>query len=638
MNLSPLRCTLAILLCAGSLAAQTVTIADDLFPGAVDGDVAPLLTRLVDDLSGEPIAGGEVFLVRESKTPIAGEFWFTYRGKSDADGFVRIPRPGALPWHWQVMKHPQLGVAERSDYVEPIWRIGRTFDVPLEVQDWAGRPAAGARIGFCGGCGHSPDIANTTAAANGFAVLRGIDPQQDIRDLYVQHPGLNVYYDSVRWRPGEPPMVVRCGFGPVLSGTVVDFGGKPVAGAFVRGGGFHRGPWGKTAADGTFTILGCAPNESPNQVVLPDGREVYFQARSRSPVTLRLNDPADGDNEGTVEMPAETAVPLPLPPRRVRVQVDGAPSAETHLDVHYPGMPEPTADDVDIEIPANGPFVLTVRAGGLDGAHERRFTFADGAAVPDRLVVRWVPDVRVVGRAVDAMGKPLSVRARWRSRWSDDADDQGKWIARPEGIDVVAEAAGWALLEVQPQDASGGRRLAWVLLPEPGQQERVDLGTVVVGAPARLHVVDAGGAPLPAARVSFARPGWQEVGQSLRWPLAADGSWSGPDLREGDTIVVQRDAPAVPFRTVLQGEGPWQITPPAGALDLDVVGADGAPLSATVVLGDHYALADNGHFALRGLPLGPMRCYVSAPGHRSAIVDATVTAAGGELRVELPPR
>ena len=45
-----------------------------------------------------------------------------------------------------------------------------------------------------------------------------------------------------------------------------------------------------------------------------------------------------------------------------------------------------------------------------------------------------------------------------------------------------------------------------------------------------------------------------------------------------------------------------------------------------------------GRVALRGLPHGAMRCYVSAPGHRSAIVDATIPSAGGLLRVELPPR
>jgi hypothetical protein len=636
MNVSPLRCTLGLVaafLFADAAAAQ-VTIADDLYPGAVVGR-GDYLVRLVDDLDGEPIAGAEVFLVAESQHPIGGEFWFSHRGVSDAEGFVRIPQPKLVrDWHWQVMKHPVRGVAARSDYVEPIWRIGRTFDVPLEIQDWAGRPAGGARVGFCGGCGHSPDIADATAAANGFVVLRGIDPQQDIRDLYVQHPGLRLYYDSVRWRPGEPPMVVRCGYGPELSGTVVDFHGTPVAGAYVRGGGFHRGPWGKTAADGTFTILGCDPGDCPYQVVLPDGREVYFPNSRRYPVTLRLNDPADGDNEGTIEQPAEPEVPPPAL-RRLAVEVEGPPSAETSLEVYYPGVPDGAGAPDHVMVPSEGPFVLTVRDEG--GGGKRRFSFADSAMVADPLVVRWIPDVRVVGRAVDASGQALAVRARWRRHWSETGD-AGKWTARPEGIDIPADEAGWALLEVQPQDAIDGRRLLWVLLPEPGQQERVELGTVVVGEPARLHVVDADGSPLPGAIVALARPGWQEVDEEMPWSLAADGGWLGPDLRAGDTIVVRRDEQAVPFRRALTGDGPWRIEVPAGRLELDIVAAGGAPLDAVVLFADHYEEVRRGHVALHGLPHGALRLYVSAPGHRSAIVDADVSAAGGSVRVELPVR
>lgn len=642
MNLSPLRCTLtlAAALVPGAALAAQVTIADELFPGAVAGR-GPYLTRLVDDLDGTPIAGADVYLVPESNHPIAGEFWFSHRGTSDAEGFVRIPQPNLVRgWHLQVMKHPVRGVVARTGDVEPIWRIGRTFDVPLEIRDWADRPAAGALVGFCGGCGHSPDIANATAAANGFAVMRGIDPQQDIRDLYVQHPGLQVYYDSVQWRPGEPPMIVRCRYGPVLRGTVVDDRGEPVAGAFVRGGGFHRGPWGKTAADGSFTILGCEPGDETHHVVLPNGRDVYFDVRGENPypVTLRLPDLTDPEvHDGTVEV--TVAEPEPAPTlRRLRVQVERPPSAEMSLHVYHPGVPDDAADTPDhVMVPSAGPFVLTVRDDSLDTRHERRFSFADSAQVADPLVVRWIPDVRVVGRAVDAAGKPLAVRARWRSHWSE-ADDAGEWVARPEGIDLAADAAGWALLEVQPQDASEDRWLSWVLLPRPGQQARLDLGTVVVGAPARLRVLDVDGSVLPDAIVAFARPGWQEVESERHWSLDTNGGWRGPELLAGDTILVQRDERARPFRTVLTGDGPWRIEVPAGRLAFDIVGADGAPLDAVVLFGDDHVQAKNGQVALHGLRHGPMRFYVSAPGRRSAIVDADVTPAGARQRVELPTR
>jgi len=642
MNLSLLRCSLPFvaLLAAVGLSAQQVTIADELFPGATATGSGPYLTRLVDDLSGEPIAGAEVFLVAESDHPIAGEFWFTHRGVSEADGFVRIPQPdGKRGWYWQVMKHPTLGVAERGDHVAPIWRLGRTFDVPLEVQDWAGRPAGGARIGFCGGCGHSPDIATATAAANGFAVLRGIDPQQGIADLYVQHPGLHFFYDSVRWRPGEPPMVVQCAFGPAQTGRVVDHDGQPVAGAFVCGGGKHRGPWARTAADGSFTVLGARPDDYPFKVVTPTGRDVYFDVHGPDPypVTLRLPDLGDpAVHHGPVET---TANPPAVPPqtRRVRVLVEDAPTEVVSLTVYYPGQPDGGGEDpAEVEVPVGAPFVLTVTEDAEQRAEEREFPFADGAAVPDPLVVRWPRQARVSGRAVDAAGAPIAARVRWRDSWSD-GDDDSPWHAAAAGFEVAADVErGWQLFEVATTGQEPPSRLLWVLVP--GYGGRVDLGDVVVGRSPQLRVLDANGAPLPDAEVSFARPGWQEVGDTHGWPVDEGGAWLGPDLREGDAVVVQRGGSVLPFRTVLRGAGPWTIVPPAGALDLDIVAPDGTPLAAAVVVGDHCAEANEGRVALRGLPHGAMRCYVSAPGHRSAIVDATIPSAGGLLRVELPPR
>ncbi|MFN7671795.1 MAG: hypothetical protein ACK5S5_15230, partial [Planctomycetota bacterium] len=92
--------------------AQQIKIAEQLYPGAVEGDRGPLLKRLVDDLTGEPLAGAEVFLIAESNTPIGGEFWWTHRGTSDADGFVRIDRPnGDRDWHILAVRHPRCGTA-----------------------------------------------------------------------------------------------------------------------------------------------------------------------------------------------------------------------------------------------------------------------------------------------------------------------------------------------------------------------------------------------------------------------------------------------------------------------------------------------------------------------------------------------
>jgi len=304
MNVSFLRTIAVAAALIGSGSAQErIRHTDELFPGGVAADDAAwLVTRVVDDLTGAPIAGAEIFLVGEHKTPLAGEFWFSRKGSSDADGFVRIPLAD-LPERWdiQVLRHPQHGVASRSGRGDEVWRIGRPFDVPVLVRDWQGRPVAGARIGFCGGCGHTPDLVNATTGPDGIAMLRGIDPHNDFADVYVQHPGLGLGYRSVDWFPGDPPAIVDCAWSPAKAGKVVDHKGRPIAGAFVDAGDVHRGPWAKTAADGTFVVLGAPAETSPSHVVTPVGREIWFPSPATYPVTLQLPDLADPEAyQGTI--------------------------------------------------------------------------------------------------------------------------------------------------------------------------------------------------------------------------------------------------------------------------------------------------------------------------------------------------
>ena len=106
-------------------------------------------------------------------------------------------------------------------------------------------------------------------------------------------------------------------------------------------------------------------------------------------------------------------------------------------------------------------------------------------------------------------------------------------------------------------------------------------------------------------------------------------------------VVVEREG-FVPFRTVLAGAGPWRVEVPEVAIELEVVGADAQPLTATVVLADVEASVRDGRCVLRGLQPGRHRLYVSAPGHRSAIVDVDAVAAGASerapLRIVLPAR
>ena len=221
-----------------------------------------------------------------------------------------------------MLRHPDYGVAARVGTGDVIWRVGRPFDVPVRIVDWRGAAVAGARIGFCGGCGHTPDLVNATTGPDGVAWLRGIDPHSDIGDVYVQHPGLGLGYDRVRWCPGEGPAIVRCRWSPAMTGVVLDHLGAPVAGAFVAARDVHRGPWAKTGSDGSFTLLGARPEIGPSHVRTPDGREVWFDSARRFPVTLRVPSASSTEpREGAIEQPEGAAEEIAT--RKLRVALTG---------------------------------------------------------------------------------------------------------------------------------------------------------------------------------------------------------------------------------------------------------------------------------------------------------------------------
>jgi hypothetical protein len=638
MILSPRSVTLFALLCAPVVAQQRIEHSTDVYPG---GDTYPdwIVSRVVDDLTGAPIAGADVYLVKEAETPIAGEFWYTRKVQTDRDGWLRAP-VGDIDgeWHMQVLRHPRYGVAARHGRGGAIWRVGRPFDVPVRIVDWRGAPVAGARIGFCGGCGHTPDLANATTAADGVAVLSQIDPHSDIGDVYVQHAGLGLGYDSVRWNPGEGPEVVRCRWAPAMTGTVVDHLGQPIGGAFVAALDVHRGPWARTAADGTFTLLGGPPELGPSHVRFANGRKVWFDEATRFPVTLRVPDPNGGEPTQGVMVQPDGAASAPAT-RNLRVRLTGDDSLLATAD--WPGAPKRrSSDDEVLEVPATGPFVISVYA--TEGARGRPFRrdhfFADASQLPPEPVeLAWFAPLEVVGRVVDARGLPVASRVFVRENWSvSELPDFEPGHAQP-GFRIATHVTGRTLLEVVPADRALRPRLMWIVLPERGTAPRLDLGDVVVHERAQLRVLAADGRALAGREVSWARAGCQEVAHMRKFALDEDGGWLGPDLLAGDALVVRASDDAVPFRTVLAGVGPWTITAPDGRLELDVVDDQGAPCKVTCVVGDHDRLVRPGK-PLLGLPRGRSTLYLSAEGFRTAIVDAVVGDATVRVRVALQKR
>ncbi len=624
MILSLRRCILLSLFAVASANAQDrIESTDALFPGALDPlDRSWVLSRVVDDLTGAPIANAAVYFVRESDTPLAGEFWFTRKVQTDKDGWLRAPVADIeRKWHIQVLRHRDYGVAARVGQGGDIWRVGRPFDVPVLVRDWQGRPATGATIGFCGGCGHTPDLVNAVTDANGIAILKQIDPHSDIGDVYVQRTGLGLGYDSVRWMPGAPPVVIDCDWSPAMHGTVVDHKGHPVAGAHVAALDVHRGPWAKTAVDGTFRLLGGKPEVGASHVRTADGREIWFEGPERYPVTLRLPDPhGSSPHEGTIVEPPRNQKAATV--RTIEVNLVGHDQLIATCD--WPSSAGPCKGTKVLQIPSSGPFVieLWVDDGAAQMQDARAFAYDDASELPgEPIELRWFEPTHLVGRIVGEAGEPVPARVFLRQRFSVAMAEHYQDRAAVARFSIATWRIGLHLVEIVPVQADLQPRLVWAMLPALGQKARVNLGSIKLSKTAQLRVLDGDGHPVPGAVVGFARAGYQKVGYPHRFPLAPDGAFCGPDLVSGDVVVVRLSNNSAPWRTVLQGEGPWIIRAPRGQLQLDIEGV--ADLEVTCVIGDHVCRWRKGQ-PISGLRHGPLRCYVSAPGRRSVIVDTMI--------------
>lgn len=328
MILSCLQCTV-LLACAATAAAQTVRYDEGVYP--LEAYATPrdggswVACRIVDAVTGKPIVGAELLLVEESKAPVPGQFAFVRKVNSDADGFAALPL-GESASGWTVARAPGHGPSSCSSGApHRVWALQPGIDVPVQLRDWLDRPVPGAGIGLCLGCGHTPDVANATADANGIAIVRGIDIDNDIADFYPEHPDLGLDgYDGVDWVPGDAPAILRASYGEPVRGQLLDAGGQPVAGGFVGTKNKHRGPWTACRADGSFQLDGTEPGDDLF-VVLPDrlDHEYLFERPWQQPATLQLpvaNDescqvidlPRPAGQKGVLQVRIEDAAAAPL--------------------------------------------------------------------------------------------------------------------------------------------------------------------------------------------------------------------------------------------------------------------------------------------------------------------------------------
>ncbi|MBK8095526.1 MAG: carboxypeptidase regulatory-like domain-containing protein [Planctomycetes bacterium] len=654
MNLSSLRYVALTFALPATAPAQQVTLTPLPHPASYPtphGTETWLCYRIVDDLTGQPLTTAELHLVAEHPTPLPGRFWATRSATSDANGLVRIRTDDiSKEWAWIIVRaKDHAPVASMSGFPDAVIRLPRGIDIPVAVRDWADRPVAGAILGFCRGCGHTPDLVNAATGPDGIALVRGIDTHDGIADIYVQHADCDLGYDGITWRPGEPPVVVRCGPSETITGTIVDTAGNPLAGIPITTNEVHRGPWAISRADGTFTLLGAGRHDSLH-AKLPD-RDLWFDRPGSFPARLIVPD-ANGERGQNGEV--EPAAKEPEVPAGVEVEVvidrkDAREPLEAHVALPLPvppeafGAPGKPADRVTMTLPATGPFAISLVSWPHEHQEVRKtFVFAHADAVPRPLHLAWHDSTRILGTLRDDRGKPVRANLRieqWPPLHRDERQPEPPFTLCEDGnLDLPTELRGLWLLRVVPEQEDLLPRLLWLYLPDRADKVRVDLGAIVLRRQGTLRVLDVDGRPLRDTPVGFTRANHLDPGATVPFPLDDQGQWLGPDLRAGDAIVIAGEDDDPPFRAVLAGDGPWEVRLPAAEVRVLVQDERGEPLDVEGVL-DDLDIEIDGERLLRNLAPGPHSLIVGAEGRQTAIVAFEVPATGrAEVTIRLPAR
>ena len=307
--------------------------------------------RVVDAVTGQPIAGAELTLIAARRTPLPREFWSRRAATSDQEGWIRVRSDDIKGgFHMLLLRAKGYGASAVSGAVPSlVWALSPAQDVPVSLRDWQERPVADTRIGLCLGSGNTPDVGHATTDANGNAVLVGIDPNNPVADVYPSSPGLSLTdYGRIDWVPGDHPTVVTVAQGHRVEGVLLDKDGKPFAGAFVGAPQVVRGPWAKTGADGKFVLEGAV--QDPDLLVLigrqlvkfdrPDGEQPFTLTLPELPPEAKIEESPDDTEEGDEGEPEEASAEA-TPPRRRRLPP---------LIVERPEAPEGPQIDVELQV------------------------------------------------------------------------------------------------------------------------------------------------------------------------------------------------------------------------------------------------------------------------------------------------
>ncbi|MBI5853600.1 MAG: carboxypeptidase regulatory-like domain-containing protein [Planctomycetes bacterium] len=418
------------------------------------------MSRVVDALTAEPIAGATLHLVAEDSEPIDTRFTSERQATSDIDGYVRMPLDDlsrAPGWAYCFAD----GYAPNAQYhiAHDLVSMHRGVDLPIELRDQDDHPIADAELAWVMGCGHTPDVRSARTDRHGRAVIPNVSLEDDlIADLYVRHALLEGTYESIDgWQPVDDAVLLRWRRGETITGRLCDADGTVVVGATIGVRHTHRGSWTRTDSTGAFALSGL-PLGSATIEVLRDGTKIaeFIRPAGELGLTLRIG---ETDVAGSQRVAADEAPDHPSTPAATTIvrgrfagTADRIVSAAPHLDgepvlVAADGaLASPRADRGSagsLEFASSPTFTRTIRV------PRRNFELGTTGIVDlGEIVLADAPTCRWGNAPPDQSWSIRvfrhGVRVAGIDSWYDETSgirDELQWGSEPRAGDIVVLAA-----------------------------------------------------------------------------------------------------------------------------------------------------------------------------------------------------